>query len=40
MIARYIPHALAEAYYVQGWTVLTLGTSNHSRYSLLATIQL
>lgn len=35
-IARYIPHALAEAYYCQGWTVLSLGRY-HGTFSMLAT---
>ena len=36
-IARYIPHALCEEYYCQGWTVLTMENSSHSKYSMLAT---
>ena len=38
-IARYIPHALCEEYYCQGWTVLTLGRY-HGTFSMLATIRL
>lgn len=38
-IARYIPHALCEEYYCQGWTVLTLGRY-HGTFSVLATIRL
>lgn len=36
-IACYIPHALCELYYCQGWTVLTMGNSSHSKWSMLAT---
>ena len=36
-IARYIPHALCEEYYCQGWTVLTMENSSHSKWSMLAT---
>ena len=36
-VARYIPHALADAYAEQGWCVTPLDF-HHGRYSMLATL--